>query len=279
MAGIARFPVLFAAAVLCTTPCAAEASGPASGCRVEILIDGVPVPAYHALGTRYVEALKGRAYQIRLYNPFDVRVAVALSVDGLNTIDARRTTAGEARKWVLDPHETVTISGWQTSMTQARRFYFTSEERSYAQRLGHPENLGVISAVFFKERRPVAVTPLLQRRPGDDLSRQEERAPNAPMASAAPERGAAGAAASKAAPTRDEYAATGIGERTDHEVTLVQLDLEDRPAASVDIRYEYRPQLVKLGVLPDLPLTPDPLARRQHAHGFEGGFCPEIREK
>jgi hypothetical protein len=54
----------------------------------------------------YIEALKSREYAIQLRNPFGVRVAVALSVDGLNTIDARQTSAADARKWVLDPYET-----------------------------------------------------------------------------------------------------------------------------------------------------------------------------
>ena len=79
-------------------------------------------------------------------------MAVALAVDGLNTIDARHTAAADARKWVLEPYETITISGWQTSRTEARRFEFTTEERSYGQALGKTANLGVISAVFFKER-------------------------------------------------------------------------------------------------------------------------------
>ena len=47
-----------------------------------------------------------------------------------------------------------------------------------------------------------------------------------------------------------EYAATGMGRRTDHAVTEVWLDLEDTPAQTVNIRYEYRPQLVWLGILP-----------------------------
>ena len=67
-----------------------------------------------------------------------------MSVDGLNTIDARQTSAAGARKWVLDPYETVTISGWQTSRTEARRFEFTTEERSYGQALGKTANFGVI---------------------------------------------------------------------------------------------------------------------------------------
>ena len=72
----------------------------------------------------------------------------------------------------------------------------------------------------------------------------------------------------------DEYAATGMGRRTDHAVTQVWLDLEDAPAQTVNIRYEFRPQLVRLGILPPAP-TADPLQRRERARGFEPGFSPE----
>ena len=119
---------------------------------VEILIGGAVQPRYAHDGRWYVEAQKGREYAVRLHNPHGVRVAVALSVDGLNTIDARETTAADARKWVLGPYETVTISGWQTSRSEARHFEFTTEARSYGQALGKTTNLGIISAVFFKER-------------------------------------------------------------------------------------------------------------------------------
>ena len=96
---------------------------------IDILVNGTAQPRYAHQGRWYVEALKGREYAIRIRNPYGVRVAVALSVDGLNTIDARQTTAAAARKWVLGPYETVTISGWQASRTEARRFEFTTEAR------------------------------------------------------------------------------------------------------------------------------------------------------
>src|SRR5258706_2648032 len=147
------------AACLAATPCALMS---ASSVRhavggVDILIDGVPQPRYAHEGRWYMEAQKGREYAIRLRNPYAVRVAVALSVDGLNTIDARETSAADARKWVLGPYETVTIGGWQTSQTEARRFEFTTEARSYGQTLGKAANLGVISAVFYKERVPTTM--------------------------------------------------------------------------------------------------------------------------
>ena len=52
------------------------------------------------------------------------------------------------------------------------------------------------------------------------------------------------------------------------------LDLEDAPVQMVNIRYEFRPQLVRLGILPSGP-TADALQRRERARGFDTGFCPE----
>jgi hypothetical protein len=230
---------------------------------VDIVVDGARQPRYAHEGRWYVEARKGREYAIRLRNPYPVRVAVALSVDGLNTIDARETTAAEARKWVLGPYETVTISGWQTSQLDARRFEFTTEERSYGQALGRTANLGVISAAFFKERLPIIM---------QDTSKDESGGRRPASPSSAPREQEA--ASSDAGGSDNEFAATGMGRRTDLAVTQVWLDLEDTPAHTVNIRYEFRPQLVRLGILPPAPAA-DPLQRRERARGFEPGFSPE----
>jgi len=69
----------------------------------------------------------------------------------------------------------------------------------------------------------------------------------------------------------DEFAATGMGRRDSHEVYEVSLDLERRPAASIRLRYEFRPELVKLGIL---PRQPDAFRRREAAAGFSS-YCPE----
>ena len=235
--------------------------------HIDILVDGVAQRRYAHEGRSYVEALKGREYAIGMRNPYPVRVAVALSVDGLNTIDARQTTAAAARKWVLEPYETVTIGGWQTSQTEARRFEFTTEERSYGQALGKTANLGVISAVFFKERRSNLMTE----------ASKDVRRPSAPAPlSSASEQPGADASARSAKREEDEYAATGMGGRTGHAVSQVWLDLEEAPAQTVNIRYEFRPQLVRLGVVPPAA-TAGYLERRERARGFEPAFCPEPR--
>ena len=100
---------------------------------------------------------------------------------------------------------------------------------------------------------------------------QRGRERPAPRSSAPPEQEAASAEAKRA---DNEFAATGMGRRTGHAVTQVRLNLEDTPAQTVNIRYEFRPQLVKLGILPPAP-TADPLQRRERARGFELRFSPE----
>ncbi|MGE5716418.1 MAG: hypothetical protein ACM369_07210 [Acidobacteriota bacterium] len=279
---------------------AANASSP-SGFGLDVLVDGRERPEYAARGTVYVEALRGRDYALRLSNPTGTRVAVALSVDGLNTLDSRHTAARDARKWVLAPYETVVIPGWQVSNAASRKFVFTGERASYGAALGKTQDLGVIEAVFFRERVPYRVQSWWRdnRRKGEISS--NENMESAPAAPASPGRGGErdlskkrssldGAAAegrlaqnessmtqeySQKVLSSDEYAATGMGRRTRFGVTEVDLDLEAEPAAVVRLRYEFRPQLVALGVLPRDP-DPSRLTLREHARGFEE-FCPEVR--
>jgi hypothetical protein len=249
--------------------------------EVEVLVGGVPLAKYAAHGRLYVEATQGAEYEIRVRNPLPVRVAVALSVDGLNTIDARRSTARDASKWVIRPHGTITVGGWQVSQSRARRFYFTNERDSYAGKLGRPEDVGIITAVFFREResysevvprpRPLG-TPRAERGEGGDGAKRRQAPPasaeNSARADGAGQaRGRVGTVAP--APEDDEYAATGIGRSVDYSVRWVQLDLEDHASAQVTIRYEYRPALVRLGILPRRHAEPDPLRRRERARGFE----------
>jgi hypothetical protein len=285
-----------------------------SGFGLEVLVDGSARPEYPGRGTVYVEALRGRDFSLRITNPLGVRVAVALSVDGLNTIDAKHTTAQDARKWILDPYQTVVIPGWQVSGDTSRKFYFTGEKRSYGAALGQTANLGTIEAVFFREKLPYRAG---RRWSGGKVeeeisSNEKDRRLDAPAAGAPSDAAPAGPSRSNArdllqessppdgagaqgqlaqneasdvardhskkslssssSSLSDELAATGIGRRTRFDVTRVDVDLEDSPAASVRVRYEFRSQLVALGVLPRE--TRDPIARRESGRGFSD-FCPE----
>jgi hypothetical protein len=234
------------------------------GFDLDVVVNGRSAEEYWHRGRGYIEALAGEEYELRVRNPLGVRVAVALSVDGLNTIDAKRESSGNASKWVIEPYATITIKGWQMSDSRARRFYFTSERDSYAAKIGQPGNFGVISAVFYRERRPVVIAPRAEERE-DKAQANEAPAPSAGRSSA------------KAAPA-DDYAATGIGRNTRHDVTWTNMELEAQPAGEVTLRYEFRDSLVRLGILPRNPprYAPDPLERRERARGFnDSPYSPE----
>ena len=231
--------------------------------QLTVLVDGRQVPEYNVRGKTYVEAHRGAEYELRIRNPLPERVAVALSVDGLNSIDARHTSAWNSSKWVIEPYGTITIGGWQMSSERARRFYFTTERDSYAAKLGQSANIGLISAVFFRERDryPVPIIP-------PPLSRKEtnrgQPKSGSPTESEARDNSARGAIVR---PSDDDYAATGIGRSVRNEVRWIQMDLESRPAGEISIRYEYYSALLRLGVVPR-PYDVDPLRRREQSRGF-----------
>lgn len=265
--------VAAAALSVATLPVAGHAAW-VNGYSMEVLVDGRPISEYALRSTRYIEALEGREYSIRLYNPTSQRVAVALAVDGLNSIDAKHTTARQAAKWVLGPYQTIVIDGWQTSSSTARKFYFTRESSSYAKWLGDTRNVGLVTAVFFAEkRREIVPQGILDYRERRSSSEPGESGRGAAAPSPAPQ-----SSAKCEEPSRD-LAATGIGRELDHRVTSTHFELDETPAAVLNLRYEYRDQLVRLGVLPPPPPPPpiyDPTDRRERAQGFEDtGFAPD----
>ena len=266
----------------------AEPVATENGFAVEVLVDGRPLAEYAARGRRYIEALENAEYEVRIHNPFGTRVAVALSVDGLNSIDARHTSAWDAHKWVIAPYGTISIRGWQMSSESARRFYFTTERDSYAAKLGQTANLGVISAVFFRERRPFTILPVTPGEPRPPYREKEEGRTrddrSAPKSNSAGDAQTANGTGRESAKQRsvpsypapdDESAATGIGRSVRNDVQWIKMDLDSRPAGEIMIRYEYRASLVRLGIIPrDYP-RPQVLDRRERAQGFEPRYCPQ----
>ncbi len=251
-----------------------------TGFELDVVAGGARLEELAARGRIYVEAVEGEEYELRVRNPLPVRVAVALSVDGLNTIDARRSSSWDASKWVLEPYQTIRVTGWQMSTQRARKFYFTTERDSYAARMGRTSDLGLITAVFYREATP-APQPVTPPRPYPmPEPRSEKRRGDAQgEADASGEMSRSrrgGSASAMNAPRDDDYAATGIGRPVENHVRWVNMNLERRPAAEVTIRYEYHAALVRLGVLPRPHRDENALRRRERARGFEDPrFCPE----
>src|ERR1700752_391601 len=207
--------------------------------ELDLVVDGRALTEHSESGRIFVDAQQAAEYELRLRNPMPDRVAVALSVDGLNTIDAEQTSAWNASKWLIEPYQTITISGWQMSSERARRFYFTTERDSYAAKLGRKANLGVITAVFFREKgQPIPIT-------------KGEIDTSGPVPGQEPQLSAEASRDSRSA-TGSNKAATGIGRSVRHDVRTVEMDLDSHPAAELTIRYQYS---------------------REYSRG--GRFCPE----
>jgi hypothetical protein len=252
-----------------------DAMRPSRGFHVDVLVHGRPLGPDRSAAVRVVRALEGADYELRINNPLSARVAVALSVDGLNTIDAGRAGAWDASKWLIRPYESITVSGWQVGTERARRFYFTRESDSYAAKLGRSGDFGVIRAVFFRERQPrLMITPP----PGESFS-----AHGAQDRKADPSAGPAPSYADRADREHDrrpwwedDGAATGMGRSERSEVSVVHMALEPQAVATVEIRYTYNPSWYGPEPIPlrghplPAPFQRDPASRPEDLR-----FCPE----
>ncbi|MDD5354776.1 MAG: hypothetical protein PHF95_06265, partial [bacterium] len=107
----------------------------------------------------FVSAEPGEKYAIVLHNPLPIRVAVNLTIDGINSINGKPCRPAEGSKWIIEPYSLITIRGWQVNGHDARRFFFTSKKDSYAKWRSNSwgqdlsANCGVIGAAYFWDIR------------------------------------------------------------------------------------------------------------------------------
>jgi hypothetical protein len=241
---------------------------------VQVLVGGRPMPQEAVGGERRLKVVAGTEYELRLTNPLPERVAVAVSIDGLNVIDARHTGVWDASKWVIHPHGTLTLSGWQVGPERARRFYFTTERDAYATRIGRPGEFGVISAVFYRERQ--TVSEILRHRPAVPERRDTVAAEaDAPAAERSAPGGDGDSARQRLTPSRrhDGRAATGIGSSVPSEVLEVSMELEPHAVAGVTLRYDFRQLPPRPVIVPGF--APEPSERGWSTWREEGRFAPE----
>jgi len=151
--------------------------------------------------------------------------------------------------------------------------------------------VGTIEAVFYREKgSPIAARPRAKDERDEARERQAAGDAGGGVAGGVPSNSPtlqseirAEAPSGKSSPPApgsapsprneaDRFAATGIGERTGFSVEWVAIDLDERPAARVALRYEFREQLVRLGVL---PREGHELHAREHARGFEPAYAPD----
>ncbi len=265
-----------------TVPAHGLSEVPATLVAVSVQIDGRPASLYPApdgSGRYYLEARAGSRYAVALANRTGDRVGVVLTVDGLNAISGERDT-GRGRMYVLDPWQATSVQGWRSSLQEVRRFTFVDERRSYATRSGKAnEKMGWIEVAVYRERQAFVRArphPYPERRRPYPIEEQESSGrTQAPAAPEPPSAGdAAGATARLESDTKRSYPGTGWGQRTHDPVVLVSFDPEAEPRERITLRYEYRPALVALGVVPPRTSPRDRLWQRDLA---EPGFAQAPR--
>jgi len=183
----------------------------------------------------YMEAVKGERYSIEVSNRSDRRIGVVIAVDGRNIISGQRSDLkNNERMYIIEPYAANTFEGWRTGMDRTNRFYFTEQSNSYAEKVfADASAMGTIAVAVYREKIREAA-PIAPYR--DSLSKS---------------RGASGkgCADTREKENRSEQAGTGFGETTYSLAREVPFEPENIVAGKVVLKYEWRAELCRKGII------------------------------
>jgi hypothetical protein len=189
----------------------------------------------------YMEAVKGERYSIQVTNRSNRRIGVGIAVDGRNIIDGKKSDLErKERMYIIGPHETNTFEGWRTGMERTNRFYFTEQSDSYAEKVfADASAMGTIALAVYNEKLPEII-------PYSDSSSRMKEAPS----EAAPGASAGSRSADRAEQKKTQEAGTGFGETMYSPARVVRFDPEDTTAEKIVLKYEWRSELCRKGIIP-----------------------------
>ncbi len=188
----------------------------------------------------YMEAVKGQRYSIQVSNRSNRRLGVVIAVDGRNIIDGKKSDLERnERMYIIGAYETNTFEGWRTSLDRTNRFYFTEQSDSYAEKVfADASAMGTIALAVYKEKLPEIIpysgsSSRLKGMPGEE----------------APGPSAGSPSADRVEKKRQE-AGTGFGETTYSPARIVHFDPEHATAEKIVLKYEWRSELCRKGIIP-----------------------------
>jgi len=123
--------------------------------HLDVLVHGRPARLISHEGRLYLPVPRmGTEYELRVTNRGMWRITAITSVDGLSVIT--KEPASEAQPgYLVEPGGSIVINGWRRDMDTVAAFTFEEREKSFANRLGYPDNIGVIGLVAIEEaQRP-----------------------------------------------------------------------------------------------------------------------------
>jgi hypothetical protein len=188
----------------------------------------------------YMEAVKGQRYSVEVTNKSDRRIGVVIAVDGRNIIDGKKSDLKRnERMYIIGPYEANIFEGWRTGMDRTNRFYFTEQSDSYAEKVfADASAMGTIALAVYRERLP-------ETSPYQGSSPQMKEAP----AEAAPGAPAESRSRDRAEQKKAEQPGTGFGETTYSPAYVVQFDPEHTAVERIVLKYEWRSELCRKGII------------------------------
>ena len=170
----------------------------------------------------YLEAERGKRYNIRVKNNSNRRIGVIIAVDGRNILSGDKSYLGNnERMYVIEPYGSGTYDGWRTAKNMVNRFYFTQAADSYAGAWDDYSAIGTIAVAVFYERLPEPPPYSYERKGQADRSLRS--APSQP--------------------------GTGFGESEYSPSRRVHFEPEPYPVEKHIMKYEWRETLCKNGII------------------------------
>ena len=213
--------------------------------ELEVLVDGNRIKEYIHDGNVYVEGKENSPFSLRLTNNSWERKLFVPTIDGLSVMDGE-TASYSSRGYIVDPYSAVRVDGWRKSDSNVAEFFFSGMDKSYSKRLGKgTKNLGVIGvAVFSEKKKPI---PIVRFHIDDDIKMGwdfgSERGSNTVVRCLSTSNfGGASLSAFSA------QLGTGFGDNKRSEVIAVSYDRQDSPECVLELFYNSRKELEKMGV-------------------------------
>ncbi len=233
--------------------------------EMEILINGRSVKEYFHDHKTYIEGRKGSVFSINLRNNSSEKALFIPTVDGLSVMNGKDGSF-DSRGYILDAYSSMKIDGWRLSNDEVAEFYFSSVADSYRHRKGKGNSVGSIAVVVFREKEKehfcwkdnVYPTPYIPWKPDDypkpwlplnepDISPRIYNLRN-DSGNYLLDMSTETAAASSMKCYSSQDVGTGFGHTKRSEVISVYFDKENSPDAVLELFYNSREQLSKIGV-------------------------------
>lgn len=250
--------------------------------EMEVLINNRTVKEYFHNYKTYIEGRKSSIFSIRLKNNSSERTLFVLTVDGLSVIDGKDGSF-DSRGYILDAYSSMKIDGWRLNDNEIAEFYFSTVDDSYRKRKDKGNNVGSVAVAIFREKEkqhfcPDVFIPYEKIEPKPWVPRYpwEPTRPNNPIddiiytprahckndIESANKLGTSGTininnctshylnsnAESTTVKNYSQDIGTGFGQTKRSEVISVSFDKESKPDAVLEIFYNSRKQLSKIGV-------------------------------